>query len=55
MKINKLIIAITTLAAAAFSLSAENNTVSPYSRFGYGLISDQANTVQKSKIGRAHV
>ncbi len=51
MKINKLIIAITTLAAAAFSLSAENNTVSPYSRFGYGLISDQANTVQKSMGG----
>lgn len=39
------------LAASAGLMRAENNTVSPYSRFGYGLISDQANTVQRSMGG----
>ena len=51
MKINRLIICLAALAASVISAVAQNSTVSPYSRFGYGLISDQANTVQKSMGG----
>ena len=51
MKINRLIICLAALAASVISAVAQNSTVSPYSRFGYGLISDQANTVQKAMGG----
>lgn len=51
MKINRIIISLLVLVAAAAGVKAENNTVSPYSRFGYGLIADQANTVQRSMGG----
>lgn len=51
MKISRLIAAAVGLLAAASGAIAQNNTISPYSRFGYGLLSDQANTVQKSMGG----
>lgn len=52
MKINKIIIPL--LLALGFIIPAahaQNSTVSPYSRFGYGLLSDQANTTQRSMGG----
>lgn len=57
MKLNRTIFGLPVLAAILATattwlpMRSENNTVSPYSRFGYGLISDQANTVQKSMGG----
>ncbi len=39
------------LVAAVYGASAQNSTASPYSRFGYGLMSEQANTVQRSMGG----
>lgn len=52
MKINKFI--ITLLLAVGFispAAMAQNSTVSPYSRFGYGLLSDQANATQRAMGG----
>lgn len=51
MKINRIIISLLALVSAIGAVKAENNVVSPYSRFGYGLICDQANTVQRSMGG----
>lgn len=51
------IIRILALLIAAFALtpsnnaSAQSNQVSPYSRYGYGLISEQANTAQRAMGG----
>jgi len=51
MKINRILIGLVALASSAAGAMAQNSTVSPYSRFGYGLISDQANTAQKAMGG----
>lgn len=52
MKINKIILALLALASLApLRAAAESNTVSPYSRFGYGLLADRTNTVQKAMGG----
>ena len=52
MKITKILFALIALASFANpGAHAESNTVSPYSRFGYGILSDQTNTVQKSMGG----
>ena len=52
MKINKILFALIALATLThMEARAESNTISPYSRFGYGLLSDQTNTMQKSMGG----
>ena len=51
MKINRIIAAIVAALAFSIGVYAQNSTISPYSRFGYGLLSDQANTMQKSMGG----
>lgn len=52
MKPNKLIITALTLAAIITSVSASaQNTISPYSRFGYGLLNDNATSAQRQMGG----
>lgn len=52
MKINKIILALLALASLApLRAAAESNTISPYSRFGYGLMADRTNSVQKAMGG----
>jgi len=51
MKLSKLIVGLLALAAAIQPALAQNSTITPYSRFGYGILSDQANAVQKSMGG----
>lgn len=51
MKITKLIVALFMLAATAPAMTAQNSTVTPYSRFGYGILSDQSNAAQKAMGG----
>ncbi len=53
MKINKTILAAIVAVASLtpVGLTAESNTISPYSRFGYGLLADRSNTMQKSMGG----
>jgi uncharacterized protein YfiM (DUF2279 family) len=52
MKISKGIIALIALAAiTTVAAKAENGIVSPYSRYGYGVLNNQANTVQRSMGG----
>lgn len=53
MKINKTILAaiLTVASLAPVGAKAESNTISPYSRFGYGLLADRTNTMQKSMGG----
>lgn len=40
-----------TLASASATLSAQNNTDSPYSRFGYGILNDHATSAQRAMGG----
>ena len=49
MKINRLIFAAAVAMASLtpLTMQAESNTVSPYSRFGYGMLSDRSNAMQK--------
>lgn len=52
MKIYNLFIACALAASlAAPALRAQNGTMSPYSRFGYGLLNDQANAAQRAMGG----
>lgn len=51
MKITELIVALLMLAATAPAMTAQNSTVTPYSRFGYGILSDQSNAAQKAMGG----
>ena len=46
MKINK-IIALAICALATLGASAQNGTMSPYSRYGYGLLNDNATAAQR--------
>ena len=50
MKQSRIIIGLLALAATVAAM-AQNSTVTPYSRFGYGILSDQANAVQKAMGG----
>lgn len=56
MKTNRLIPALLALMALLpLGMSAEGtNTISPYSRFGYGLLSDKSNTMQKAMGGTGY-
>jgi hypothetical protein len=51
MKINKFLFGLITMATAFGAVHAENNTLSPYSRYGYGLLGDYSNTMQKAMGG----
>lgn len=51
MKINRLIIGLLALAATFPALIAQNSTMTPYSRFGYGMLSEQTNAMQKGMGG----
>ncbi len=51
MKINRLIAGVIALVAGAAGLFAQNGTISPYSRYGYGLISDNVTSTQGSMGG----
>ena len=53
MKLNRHIAGLLAAIAIVTSIGvhAQNSTISPYSRFGYGMISDQANTMQKAMGG----
>lgn len=51
MKINRFILLAAAAIAATLSANAENSSVSPYSRFGYGLLHDNASAAQRSMGG----
>lgn len=52
MKILKRILAaVVLLSAAAIPAMAQNGTMSPYSRFGYGILSDNATSAQRAMGG----
>lgn len=52
MKINKPFIALVALLATVLpNADAQNSVISPYSRFGYGLLSEQSNAMQRSMGG----
>lgn len=51
MRINKPFILLATLIISALALNAQNGTLSPYSRFGYGLLNDHASSTQRSMGG----
>ena len=47
----KTLAAIVAVVMAIFTAGAQNSTISPYSRFGYGLLSEQANAAQRGMGG----
>lgn len=51
MKINKFIIALLAVVAGISTLSAQNGTLTPYSRYGYGILRDNATAAQQSMGG----
>ncbi|MCM1033370.1 MAG: hypothetical protein NC405_06385 [Odoribacter sp.] len=51
MKIKSLLLAIAALVAFIPGLNAQNATMSPYSRYGYGLLSDHATSTQAAMGG----
>lgn len=51
MKIFRLLAAATLLIASANMAPAQNGTISPYSRFGYGILRDNATSAQQSMGG----
>ena len=51
MKINKLITGLLMLVATVPAIWAQNSTVTPYSRFGYGMLSEQSNAMQRGMGG----
>jgi len=51
MKVNKLITAIAAIIAGFAGLSAQNGTLTPYSRYGYGILSDHATSTQRALGG----
>jgi len=52
MRLNKLTTGLLLLLTATIpAMKAQNSTVTPYSRFGYGMLSDQANSAQKAMGG----
>lgn len=51
MKFNKPFILIAAMMAGALGLSAQNNTMSPYSRYGYGILNDHVSSSQRAMGG----
>ena len=51
MKINKLILVLLAFAATLPAAIAQNSTVTPYSRFGYGMLSEMSNAQQRGMGG----
>ena len=51
MKINKLLAGLVALVVGVAAASAQNGTISPYSRYGYGLMSDHATSAQTAMGG----
>ncbi len=51
MKIKSLILAAIIIAVGCTGASAQNGTISPYSRYGYGLLSDHATSAQTAMGG----
>lgn len=50
MKISKFITAC-AIALASFAATAQNGVITPYSRYGYGMLNDNATSAQKSMGG----
>jgi long-subunit fatty acid transport protein len=48
MKINKLFITLAIAIGSVASLMAQNTTMSPYSRYGYGTLGDNATSAQRA-------
>ena len=52
MKIIKLIVGLLALAAiGSADICAQNATITPYSRYGYGILSDNASAAQQGMGG----
>lgn len=51
MKINRLAALIAAIVIGAAALTAQNGTMTPYSRFGYGILSDNASAAQQAMGG----
>lgn len=51
MKIIKPFILLAAVIATTLSVNAQNNTMTPYSRFGYGVLNDYATSAQRSMGG----
>lgn len=51
MKINKLICLLLVAATAAIGAAAQNGTMTPYSRYGLGILSDNATAAQRQMGG----
>lgn len=51
MKANRLIATIAVITAAWSALTGQNSTITPYSRYGYGILSDNATAAQKQMGG----
>ncbi len=51
MKIKRLLTALAAIVTIAAAAHAQNGTISPYSRYGYGLISDHATSAQTAMGG----
>lgn len=49
--IKRLICALTIAACAAIGAAAQNGTMTPYSRYGYGILSDNATAAQRQMGG----
>ena len=47
----KIILTLTILIGSVLGLSAQNSTITPYSRFGYGILSDNATASQRNMGG----
>ena len=54
MKISRLICVLLTLAACAAGVSAQNGTMTPYSRYGLGILSDNASAAQRQMGGTGY-
>ena len=54
MKITKLICTLLLLAAAAIGATAQNGTMTPYSRYGLGILSDNATAAQRQMGGTGY-
>jgi len=51
MKMTRLFCALTIAATAAIGAAAQNGTMTPYSRYGYGILSDNATAAQRQMGG----
>jgi hypothetical protein len=51
MKVNKFIAVAAAIFAGVAGMSAQNGTVTPYSRYGYGILSDHATSSQRAMGG----